>query len=57
MSRNGGVDFFDFSLFAQYYEFDCNMQDCGQANLEDCDNTINEFDLAILVSDWLASAE
>jgi hypothetical protein len=53
LSHNGGVDFFDFGIFAQYYEFDCATQNCGHANLEDCDNTINELDLAILVADWL----
>jgi hypothetical protein len=53
LSHNGGVDFFDFGIFAQYYEFDCAAQDCGSANLEDCDDTVNELDLAILVRDWL----
>jgi hypothetical protein len=55
--HDGRIDFFDYSLFAQYYEFDCNMQYCGPANLEDCDDTINEFDLAILVRDWLVGVE
>jgi hypothetical protein len=57
LSHNGGVDFFDYSLFAQYYEIDCATQDCGQTNLEDCDDTVNELDLAILVRDWLVGLE
>jgi len=57
MNHNGGVDFFDFSLFASYYRFDCTTQDCGLANLYDCDKAINERDLAILVRDWLVGAE
>jgi hypothetical protein len=54
---NGGIDFIDFAQFAAYYEFDCSTQDCGRANLYDCDNAINERDLAILVRDWLVGAE
>jgi len=54
MNHNGGVDFIDFSLFASYYGFDCSTQDCGRANLDDSDNTINERDLAILCNNWLA---
>jgi hypothetical protein len=57
MNHNGCVDFFDFSLFASYYRFDCWTQDCGLANLYDCDKAINERDLAILVRDWLVGAE
>jgi len=57
ISHNGGVDFFDFSLFASYYEFDCATQDCAHANLYDCDNTVNELDLAIFVADWLVGVE
>jgi hypothetical protein len=53
LDHNGGVNFFDFGIFAQYYGFDCSTQDCALANLYDCDNTINELDLAILVADWL----
>jgi hypothetical protein len=54
ISRDGHVDFFDYSAFAQYYEFNCTTQDCGRSNFEDCDDTVNLFDLAILVDDWLA---
>ena len=53
MSHNGRVDFVDFAFFASYYGFDCSTQDCGRANLYDCDNAINEHDLAILARDWL----
>jgi len=53
LTHNGDVDFFDYSTFAQYYEFDCATQDCGRANFEDCDDTVNLIDLAILVDDWL----
>jgi len=54
LSHNGGINFFDFSIFAEYYKFDCHLQNCGSANLEDCDDTVDERDLAILVADWLA---
>ena len=57
MDHNGRVDFIDFALFASYYGFDCSTQDCDRANLYDCDNAINERDLAILVRDWLIGAE
>ena len=57
MNHNGGVDFIDFSLFASYYGFDCSTQDCGRANLNDCDNTINELDLLIFCNNWLAGIE
>ena len=57
MNHNGGVDFIDFSLFASYYGFDCPAQDCGQANFNDCDNTINELDLLIFCNNWLVGTE
>jgi len=57
IDHNSDVDFLDYSLFTQYYGFDCSTQDCGHANLEDCDNTINLLDLALLVADWLVGAE
>jgi len=57
INHNGGVDFFDFGLFALYYEFDCSTPDCALANLYDCDDTVNLLDLAILVSDWLVGVE
>jgi len=57
MDHNGGVDLIDFSLFASYYGFDCSTQDCGGANFNDCDRTIDELDLAILCSNWLVGVE
>jgi len=57
LSHSGGIDFFDFGSFALYYEFNCSTQDCANANLYDCDNTVNLLDLAILVSDWLVGVE
>ena len=59
ITHDGSVDLFDFSLFATYYNRNCAAEDCGPANLEECDNanTVNEHDLAILVADWLVGAE
>ena len=47
------VDFIDFAIFASYWLNDCNIEDCGLANLDDSDNTINWLDLAVFVKDWL----
>jgi hypothetical protein len=57
MNHNGCVNFIDFALFASYYGLDCSTQDCGPANLYDCDKAINERDLAIWVRDWLVGTE
>ena len=55
--HSGDVDLFDFDLFAYYYGLNCSAADCGPANLEDCDNTVNLYDLALFVADWLVGVE
>jgi hypothetical protein len=57
MDHNGSVDLNDLSLFASYYGCDCSSEDCGGANFNDCDRTIDELDLAILCSNWLVGVE
>lgn len=50
------VDLLDFSLFARYYGLDCAVDDCGPANIEDCDRAVDEADLALFIADWLTGA-
>lgn len=53
LDKNAAVNLLDFDLFARYYGVDCTTGDCGPANIEDCDATVNERDLALFVADWL----
>jgi hypothetical protein len=59
IDHSGSVDIFDFGLFAKYYQRDCNTQDCGPADIEQCDNaeTVDEHDLAIIISNWLVGVQ
>lgn len=53
LDGSGGVDFFDFSIFASYFGNDCIEPDsCGQANL-DGTGGIDFADLAVFVDAWL----
>jgi hypothetical protein len=53
LDDNAAVDLIDFNIFARYYGIDCAVEDCGPANIEDCDSIVNEIDLALFVADWL----
>jgi cytochrome c553 len=52
MDSSGGVDFFDFALFAPYWSADCSIEPCGSANL-DGENGIDYSDLALFTDLWL----
>ncbi|HIJ53235.1 MAG TPA: hypothetical protein HPP66_08785 [Planctomycetes bacterium] len=53
LDGSGGVDFFDFSIFASFFGNDCIEPDsCGQANL-DGTGRIDFADLAVFVDAWL----
>ncbi len=51
-SGSGGVDFFDFAIFATYWAIDCNSESCGPANLDGIGG-VDAADLAILAESWL----
>ncbi|MHC4912618.1 MAG: multiheme c-type cytochrome, partial [Planctomycetota bacterium] len=53
MDGNGEVDFIDYGIWAQYYGNDCTIDECGQANLDDGDDIINDGDLRIFCQSWL----
>ncbi|MHC4068761.1 MAG: hypothetical protein ACYSR8_04175, partial [Planctomycetota bacterium] len=53
LSGNNEVDFIDYAIFASYWLNDCTSEDCGQANLDDGDQVINELDLRVFVESWL----
>jgi hypothetical protein len=53
MDGNNEVDFIDYGIWAQYYGNDCTFEECGQANLDDGDDIINEGDLRIFCENWL----
>jgi cytochrome c553 len=53
LSGNSEVDFIDYAILASYWLNDCTSEDCGQANLDDGDQVINESDLRVFVESWL----
>ena len=52
MDASGGVDFFDYAIFASYWGNDCSIEPRGSANLDGI-NGIDNADLDIFVDKWL----
>ena len=51
-NQDGGVDFYDYAIFASYYDPGCTDGACGPANLDGI-NGVDYNDLRILLGYWL----